>query len=743
MRISNTPFPATASPLLGGDKPSRPALENAKPSVMSAPGGGVQFGQQAGSQTLASPAKDAQSPNLLGLVMKRLLGGDEGTTPASKLTDTTPATRTAAVTSTTDATAPSSNPAAASSPEAQLLDDSKYSSPKELERWAPLVADLPPEQREQAAKELNRPIAAALMATEKGPDAAKAMKFINDNPALKTAVDTGKHGGKADGKITDGDLKAFAKKMQGAADNADKDLANYQKDHPNADPQSLQMVRSASLLQANGPLANAADPKHAAGAEGKTKVDQYMDADGLKALQDNNPGLAGPLKQASKTWSQPGLLNLLDQGGLKGRDLATHGPDKKFDAANISNWIKNQAPTNGGEFAGMLSDAATLNAVAGTDISKLGKEVFEQPQNYTGAEKAAVMVKLQQTQQSVVAGSDLRKTGKTEDALAEKIGQLQDDPDVQTYMSQAIPSQERALVASDPSLEKAVKGQLQNVVSGQALRNDMNSADKTSKKDAAPDYSGAIGGLSAQLQMQQDLLGPDADLPTAAQVVGNQPDVQGKLQQSYVSNFSEGGSLKQLLGQKKADAGQSLQTSDAQKAAYDAVLPQSFVQRQQASYVDATVGQLQQSKKGRELLENAGDATGQSGSVSDAVAPKNKAQQVKDAYDNTKQGLSTAKDGVDAVRKLAGREASAGLGRMAGSIGGRIAGAVAGEAAGLAAASAIGAAAGPVGWVIDAAMSIGFGIAAIVEAVKKHSAQKQFDHNVDPTLEQFGIPKAH
>lgn len=440
----------------------------------------MQFGQQAGSQTLASPAKDAQSPNLLGLVMKRLLGGDERTTAARPLTEVTPATRTA------NTTASAANPAATTSPEAQLLDDSKYSSPKELERWAPLVADLPPEQREQAAKELNRPIAAALMATEKGPDAAKAMKFINDNPALKTAVDTGKHGGKADGKITDGDLKAFAKKMQGAADNADKDLANYQKDHPNADPQSLQMVRSASLLQANGPLANAASPKHAAGAEGETKVDQYMDAEGLKALQDNNPGLAGPLKQASKTWSQPGLLNMLDQGGLKGRDLATHGPDKKFDAANISNWIKNQAPTNGGEFAGMLSDAATLNAVAGTDISKLGKEVFEQPENYTGAQKAAVMVKLQQTQQSVVAGSDLRKTGKTEEALAQKIGQLQDDPDVQAYMNQAIPSQERALVASDPSLEKAVKGQLQNVVSGQALRNDMNSADKSAKKTPTP-----------------------------------------------------------------------------------------------------------------------------------------------------------------------------------------------------------------------------------------------------------------
>ncbi len=59
------------------------------------------------------------------------------------------------------------------------------------------------------------------------------------------------------------------------------------------------------------------------------------------------------------------------------------------------------------------------------------------------------------------------------------------------------------------------------------------------------------------------------------------------------------------------------------------------------------------------------------------------------------------------------------------------------------AASAIGADAGPVGWIIDAALALGFGIKAIVDAVNKQHKQDTFDHNVDPTLEQFGIPKAH
>ncbi|WLG46838.1 type III effector HrpK domain-containing protein [Pseudomonas sp. FP1740] len=655
----------------------------------------------------------------------------------------------------TDPTKPADQPKAA---EANFLDDSKYSSPKELERWAPMVANLPPDQREQAAKELNRPIAAARMAAQKGPDAAKAMDFINANPSLKTAVDTGKHGGKADGKISDDDLKAFAKNMQKAAESADKDIFNYQKDHPDADPGSLEMVRSAALIRANDPLTKAADPKHTLGANGETKVDGLTSLDGLKAIHDN-PGLAGTLKQAVKTWSQPGFLAQIDQGGLEGRSLAAHSPDKLFNSKNISDWVKKQAPTNGGEFASMLSDAATLNSVANVDISKLGKDVFENLSAYSGEQKTAVMVKLQQTQQSVKAGHDLRKTEKTEDALNERIGQLQADPDVQAFLDKQVPQQSRTLIGSTPSLQKAVNEQMQKVNSGQALQDDLDRADKATSKDKpSANYSSAIGGLSAQLQMQKDLLGPDANVPRAELVLGQRPDLQDRIQDSYVRNFSEGGAVKQLLNQKKADGEQSLKAADAQKAAYDSVLPSDFVRSQQSSYVQSTFAQLQDTNTGQKLLENAqgdkddapsmamllGSQMGPAAlqlvagftSVSDMLARGDKTDAAKTIYDGTKSGLSAAKQGYNAVAKSAGR---AGLGEVAAKVGGRVAGMVVGEATGI----AIGASIPVIGWIADAAMALGFGISAIIEAVKKHKAQKAFDHNVDPVLDQFGIPKAH
>ncbi|MFK3798856.1 type III effector HrpK domain-containing protein [Pseudomonas sp. NPDC088444] len=775
MRISNSPYSGIAPQPDNGDghlqSPLSAALPAAPKTLLSQGNGGVQFGAMAAQPAANAEATEKQLVSLLAQLTQLLKGNTQvspnapQTPPSTGVPTTTTTSQTQAV-SDVGTPKPVDTDTTVDTPkadDASFLDDSKYSSPKELERWAPMVANLPPDQREQAAKELNRPIAAARMAAEKGPDAAKAMDFINANPALKTAVDTGKHGGKADGKITDGDLKAFAKNMQKAADSADKDIANYQKDHPDADPQSLELVRSAALMRANEPLTKAADPKHAAGTEGETKVNGLTSADGLKALQNDNPGLAGPLRQAAKTWSQPGFLTQIDQGGLEGRSLAAHSPDKLFSASNISDWIKKQAPTNGGEFASVLSDAATLNSVANTDISKLGKDVFENPSAYSGEQKAAVMVKLQQTLQSVVAGEDLRKTGKTEDALNEKIAQLQADPDVQAFLDQQIPQQSRALVSSTPSLQKAVNEQMQRVNSGQALQTDLNTADKATTKDKPnADYSSALGGLSAQLQMQKDLLGPDANVPTAQQVLGQRPDLRGRVQDSYVRNFSEGGAVQQLLNQKKADGEQALNSADAQKAAYDSVLPEDFVQGQQASYVQSTLNQLQDSKAGRKVLDNAkGDkdhapsmlmqAASQMGpkafqsiagfaSVSDMLARGDKADAAKTIYDSTKSGLSAAKHGYDALAKSAGR---AGLGEVAAKVGGRVAGMVVGEAAGMAAGAAIGASIPVVGWIADAAMSLGFGISAIIEAVKKHKAQKAFDHNVDPVLDQFGIPKAH
>ncbi|MCF5630218.1 type III effector HrpK, partial [Pseudomonas syringae] len=545
MRISGSPF----SGIVNQPTPNELAGESPLAKALLTPAGGVQvsvlFGQAAANLAGMLTAAEQIASSILSLLLK----GSGENTPATadpqwqpqpssdepaQVAPTAPVAPAAAPES-TDASDPANAPKAA---DAAFLDDSEYSSPEALKRWEPMVAHLPPEQRLQAEKELNRPIAAAWMAREDGPNAAKAMDFINANPALKTAVDVGKSGGNADGKITNKDLKAFAKNMEKAADKADDDLADYIKNNPDADPQSLEMVRNASVMQANMPLVKAADPHHAVGATDKSDVDGNVSADDLKGLAQSNPGLSGTLKQSCNTWSQPGFLGQLDEAGMTGRKKAAHSPDQLFDAKNLSEWIKNSAPTNGGQFASMLSDAATLNSVAGIDISKLNSDVFDdtKSKSFSGAQKAAVMVKLQQTQQSVIAGRKLRDTEKTESELNDRISKLQSDPDVQAYLNKSIPEQERKLVGSDSALKKAVVEQAKNVNSGQALQTDMATADKAvDKKKPNADYSGAISGLSAQLELQKDLF-PDTQVPTADQVIGSRPELQTRIADSYVHN---------------------------------------------------------------------------------------------------------------------------------------------------------------------------------------------------------------
>lgn len=317
----------------------------AKASLTQGSAGGgqafVQFGQANDSPSSFSGTEQSGS-SLMSLLTRS--SSSESTSSVDQDGDQVSPMTSVSATASSAPTAASSPANAPSATDAAFLDNSEYSSPEALKRWEPMVANLPPEEREQAAKELNRPIAAALMAREDGPNAEKAMAFINANPALKTAVDVGKDGGNADGKITNKDLKAFAKNMEKAADNADKDVAKYMEDNPGADPQSLEMVRSAAVMRANMPLATAADPHHAVGAADKTDVDGNVSAEGLKALIKSNPGLSGTLKQSCNMWSQAGFLSQVDEAGLTGRKKAAHSPDQVFDASNMSEWIRKSAP---------------------------------------------------------------------------------------------------------------------------------------------------------------------------------------------------------------------------------------------------------------------------------------------------------------------------------------------------------------------------------------------------------------
>lgn len=781
----------TEKPLLGqptgGNLPSR-----------NAPSGMVQFGCVSTTDlksALRGPADSATGSDTASLIKQliALLGRMQpaaGPQPGPRVNQPQGTAPTGRTQTPTPATSEKPLPKGA---DPSFLDNSKYSSPEELKKYDAVVAHLPPEEREQAAKELNRPLAAAKMAADGNQEASD---FIKANPALHKALDTSKHGGSEDGKISKNDYKSFIKNMEKAAGAASSDVEEYKKKNPNADGQSLAMVGSAALLRANEPLAKA-------GEKGNPKVDKYITDKALSGLQEGNPGLSSALKQSAKTFSEPGFLKMLDQGGFEGQDLALHNPDKKISTKNIDQWIKKQAPTNGGEFASMMSDAATRNAVAKVDISHLNEDVFKNPNKYSGAEKAAVMVKLQETQQQVDGGGKLRKVEKTSQALSEKIAQLQQDPDVKAWMNAEVPKQSQAMVAKDPNLSAAVNQRLDDIKSGKALDEDMKAAEDEAAKanegkkpeDQTPvDYSKALGSLNAELQLQGDV-NKDKGVPAnSTAVLEGRQDLKAKIDASYQSSFVQGKAVQSALKKdQKSDPVDVLAQTDAKKAAYDSALGEKATEAYQGGYAEATMAALQTTKKGVQVLnelKKAGtlpkdaDVTKMTGSqmygqLKDSVDKQSsmadagkfsklaaagggavsvaslfgvkrmldkgdEAGAAKAIYDGARGASALGNLGYNAVAQTAGKEASAGLGRMAATaIATRVGAMVAGEAAGLAAASAIGAAAGPIGWAIDAAMALGFGIKAIIDAVNKHKRQETFDHNVDPTLEQFGIPKAH
>lgn len=435
----------------------------------------------------------------------------------------------------------------------------------------------------------------------------------------------------------------------------------------------------------------------------------------------------------------------------------------------------------------MINQAALVNATANIDTSRLNKDVFEHPDQYSGAEKTAVMVKLQQTLKTVQAGRSLRNTTKTEQALNEKIDQLQKDPTVNIFLKKAVPAQSKTLINGDKGLHQALDQRYGEVTSGKTLSDDIQRIQAGQKAmKSAPDYSDALQNLTDELNMQHLLRGDS--VPTAKEVVARQPALSQKLNTSFQQQIAQGGYVKDNIKGKHADALQILQLSDMKKSLYEAVLPKEVTNLKQDGYTEAVMDSLKVCKRGVDMLKTLkqaglleGDvkkmsgkemlssvdnalnkeeaATGMKGliktgmssaagvvglfSVSSMLASGNKAGAAKAIYDGVHGSSELAKLGVDTALKSTGREVTASFGRMAGMAAGRAVGMVAGEGTAMAAASTIGAAAGPVGWVVDGAIAIGFGISSIVSAVNKHKEQKRFDHNVDPVLGQFGLPKAH
>lgn len=487
------------------------------------------------------------------------------------------------------------------------------------------VANLPTDQQRAAELSLARPIAAAemLAASETPAAIAAATAFINANPALMAAIATS-GGGKNGDAITKEKAKAFVKSMEKQLSHAADMISVYHKNNPFADNQSLQLVSQAAVLLANQPITNAADQaKH--GADGKAATTTTRE--GLQAIVNVNPGLSPTLKGAANTWSQRGMYALLDQGGLSGVKLATTKPDDRYDPNNIKDFVAKQAPTTGGQFASTISSAAALGAVDGIDTSNLNGDVFENPQHYSAAQKAAVLIQLQSIQTQVDAGSSLRKVDKTIAALQDRIGQLQADPAVVAYLNEGVPQNEAAIIASDPALAAAVQARYaQDIVTGVGLQSDIASveANDANPKNRQESDAAAINDFSSEIALGKDLYGDVA--VTLQQAIAGNPTVTRQLQDAYNVAFSQGGELQNAL-RSGADPGAALKNTQSDERVFEQALSPDFIQSQSSSFGSATaaaiVPVLLKSGSGSDVLAAMGNGPASVDEVAAGVASLN------------------------------------------------------------------------------------------------------------------------
>lgn len=507
-------------------------------------------------------------------------------------------------------------------------DDGKYAAldqysqtndQSDMSKWA----DLAP--ADQGAS-LERPLAAMqILSGKAGPDGqppsdaqkAAAMQFVNDNPTLKSALqNTGAL--KSDGTVDTKKMQGFMGQVSTNLDQADSDIKDYMKKHPDADADSVNVERSAGLMKAYNAITGESEGHKSNGKNGNNYTHGGKSGGGLTTQQQvedlqKNSGFSSALKSAAQAFGSDGGFDDLDRSG---DDKATHKRDQIYSTKNLDHFLSDDAPTTQAGSQQFLQNASLENITGNTDISSLNGDVIQNPQNYSPQQKAAVMVKLMETLVDVQAGGSdkLRNVDKTVAALQQDIQKLASDPETSAYLQKTVP----------PEMQQ---------MSGE--------------------FQGAGGVTSAG--------GGDtgSDGTTAAGGNGQNP------------------------GQTIDDVHRGL--SDAKTVAQ-------------------SLGDL---AKGEGSMGLSGDAA-----VGEAAAG---------AAEGGAEGAAAGAEAAEGA--AAGVEGGAAAGEgVLGAVGGAMA------------------AAAPVMAVGAAVVGVAGIIFAIVEAVKKHNDQKAFASNVNPTLQQFGIP---
>ncbi|MGY2231304.1 hypothetical protein HX780_05820 [Pseudomonas tolaasii] len=324
------------------------------------------------------------------------------------------------------------------------------------------------------------------------PEAQAVLKYVASSPNLMAALDSGGRG-KADNVITHSDVDHLIGNMNSDVGAASKSFGSFMGSNPG--DLAKANAKSAAILMANESLVASSGTVMRPG-DNQRSNDGMIRPDNLQALGSDS-ALSSELTGAAAMWSRPGMFHALETGG---DNPATGKSDNIGTRDNIGNWLEKQAPKTDSDTLTFLDGAATRDAVAGVDTSKLTADVLANPQNYTGEQKAAVLVQLTDAQTRVLVSDYVGNEGlmdkytspnwglnpnedKIKAQLQSGIETLSADPDVQGFLANNRGPALSDIVGSDPTLKVAMQNYFaDSIESGKNLNDNLNAKDQNGKQ---------------------------------------------------------------------------------------------------------------------------------------------------------------------------------------------------------------------------------------------------------------------
>ncbi len=327
-----------------------------------------------------------------------------------------------------------------------------------------------------------------------------------------------------------------------------EDIGSYKdflKANPDADEASRQIARYAAIIDENYDA-----------IKGKTGSSDF-NAEALTAYKEKNPQLSDEVKEALDFWSQPGAFALLDNA----KSPLEQGTDGKASRGDIQAFIKTASPKDVGAVGTLLEAVAEGNLLDKVNTDPLNKDVFDNPQNYSAEQKAAVLQELKAAQSLIVQGSGagMWKDDKSKvqiannvrshpdaqkllDDVNKHVAMLEKDAAVVKFYNENATSEASKVLEGSDGLKRALQSTYDNDIKTGAALNKLWDANT---KDGKTDQQTALAQFYSSAQSVQGALGfsKPGEIQEAVQKSSHNKDFEAFYEKSLVS----GERLKELL----------------------------------------------------------------------------------------------------------------------------------------------------------------------------------------------------